>query len=222
MSGKRRVVLGSAVIVVLVMWFPAVAGGGPGAGGSISGVLEQGGRVTLRLTGTDPAGWRGIQTLAANLMLADATLEHVAYDVRDARLTLGTGRLVAGTANVVSGSYLRVSGLDISVATSGDRVTVGIRAQVTRRVPEGARFQLEITDDAGRTATAIRRATLPAADTGLPWETVALIAGVALLGGGLLGGQIAAHRRPSLRPSVYASLDERLRAKTPPSGGASP
>src|SRR5205823_7428549 len=110
-----------------------------------------------------------------------------------------------------AGTFFRVSGQDVSTASSGDRLTLTVRATMLQDAPPGSRIGMVAVDDFGGTARLVRAAEVPArARSGFSWSELVLAAAVALFAGGFLGNLYSTRRQPVARPSIYATVQRRL------------
>jgi hypothetical protein len=176
--------------------------------GSVAGELVRGERITMEVSATHPGGFASLHTLTVVLSLHGATLEEIVYDSEDGILVVGTHRAIVGTADEAQGRFLGLDGLDVTVATSGDRLAVTLPARVEEDVPSGATFRFTAEDDLGETASTAQVAATEE-DGGLPLVPVVVGVAFALLAGGYLGSRISSHRRRSA-PSIYGDVYRRL------------
>jgi hypothetical protein len=203
----RALVVGGVASVILAGALPA--GGQPTVRGSVSGELTRGRRARFTVAATHPEGWQSLETLRIILSLRGVELEELSYGVDTTVVRAGVSSALVGTGDQVTGRFFAVDALDVEVTTSGQRLEVGLLASLLDDVPEGARFQFVAEDDAGEEATMRRVAVTPEEEAGLPWATLALAVGAALLAGGLLGSRVAAHRRTPSR-SIYQDVARRI------------
>jgi hypothetical protein len=182
----------------------------PTVSGRVSGGLDRGGVITINVTATHSDGWRALHELGVDLELNGVPLEEIRYDVDRGEVSVGTSAALLGTGNVARGRFVSVPAIDVSQTTGGERASVAIRARVLEPLPAASRLRFTAEDDDGDEVATVR--PLPGPDegssVGLPTLAIAVIA--ALVGGGLVGGRIAAHRRPDPRRSVYGVVARRL------------
>ncbi|MEX2421561.1 MAG: hypothetical protein WD670_07045, partial [Actinomycetota bacterium] len=112
-----------------------------------------------------------------------------------------------------------VSGSRVVVTTGAGNLSFTVDASVVRTIPEGARFELSVTDDFDATVRTSRRLAQPE-DGGLTWGTVVTVVVVALLAGGFFGNLFASHRRPPAKMSVYGTIARRIDAERKPAAGS--
>ncbi len=223
MPGRaRRVTLGLIVGIALSAPTSSMAASrGPTVSGSVAGTLEKGTRATFTITATHPEGWRSMDHLVVVLGLKGISLEELTFDVDDQAISSGGAPALLGTGNQVTGRFFRISALDVSLTTGGNRVSVTLRPGIVAEVPQGARFEFIAQDDFGDSVSVDRVATTPPEDGGLPIGTVAIAVVVALLAGGFVGSRVTSHRGPPPR-SIYATVQRRIREDQPGSPSARP
>jgi hypothetical protein len=181
----------------------------PSVSGRASGDLERGGVVTITLTGTHSEGWRALHELGVDLELNAVPLEEIRYDVDRGEVTVGTSAALLGTGNVAQGRFVSVPAIDVSQTTGGERASVTIRARLLEPLPPGSRLRFTAEDDDGDKDTTVRALPRPK-DSSVGIPTLAIAVAAALVGGGLVGARIAAHRRPDPRRSIYGAVTRRL------------
>lgn len=181
----------------------------PSVSGRASGDLERGGVVTITLTGTHSEGWRALHELGVDLELNAVPLEEIRYDVDRGEVTVGTSAALLGTGNVAQGRFVSVPAIDVSQTSGGERASVTIRARVLEPLPPGSRLRFTAEDDDGDEDTTVRALPRPK-DSSVGIPTLAIAVAAALVGGGLVGARIAAHRRPDPRRSIYGAVTRRL------------
>jgi hypothetical protein len=181
----------------------------PTVSGRASGDLGRGGVVTITLTGTHSEGWRALHELGVDLELNGVPLEEIRYDVDRGEVTVGTSAALLGTGNVAQGRFVSVPAIDVSQTTGGERASVTIRARVMEPLPPGSRLRFTAEDDDGDEDATVRALPRPK-DSSVGIPTLAIAVAAALVGGGLVGARIAAHRRPDPRRSIYGSVARRL------------
>ena len=177
--------------------------------GSVGGSLAQGRRLVVRVSATDPAGWRALRQLEVTLVVNGADTDHVVYELENQSLVLGAESLVVGTGGQVSGSYLHVSGPNVFVTMGGPRLELTLTADVLRSIPAGARFRLTASDFSENVATVTRSFVAAKAASGLTWGSVLAYIVLALLAGGFVGNLFASKRRRP-RLSVYGTIQRRI------------
>ena len=182
----------------------------PAISGRSSGGVDRGASITITVSGTHPDGWRALHELGANLELKGVALEEIVYDVDRGEVSVGASSALLGTGNVAEGRFVRIPAIDVSQTTGGNRASVTLRAQVLEDFPAGSQIRFTLEDDEGDEASVLRLVMQEEeTSVGVSTLTIAIIA--ALLGGGLLGARVAAHRRPDPRESVYGTVARRIR-----------
>lgn len=189
----------------------AQAQGEPTISGRSAGGVEQDARLTITVTGTHPDGWRSLHELGVDLELNGVPLEEIRYDVDRGEVSVGTSSALLGTGNIAEGRFLRIAAIDVSQTMGGDRASVTLRARVVEDLPPGSRLRFLLEDDQGDDATVLRGLPPEEEDTSVGISTLALALAAALVGGGLIGARVAAHRRPDPRASVYGTVARRMR-----------
>jgi hypothetical protein len=198
------------VIPATAAWSQAAPG--PKLTGSVQGSLTHSSRVVFRLTATEASGWQNLHELRVSLLLHGVTLDELVFDQENT--TVGsTGGLpvLVGTPDIVSGAFFRMTGLDVALATGGNRLALTMRAVLLQDVPPGAAFRLSVVDDLGNAAR-IAKAVHLQADTGSGFSFGVLLAAVigALFAGSFIGNVFASRRRPAPRPSIYSAVQRRI------------
>lgn len=183
--------------------------------GEVTGALTSGSTLSISVDATMPGGWEGLHLVAVKVLDGSRELDHLLFDIEDIQLTVGDEKIAVGTGAVANGEYLRVSGSKVVVTTGAGNLSFGVDASVIRTIPEGARFELSVTDDFENTVGTTVRLAEPD-DGGLTWGTVVTVVVIALLAGGFVGNLFASHRRPSARMSVYGTIAKRIDADRRP------
>ncbi len=211
-------VIALGLLAALLLAPPAAAQTGspsprsPVVEGQVAGSGDPGGLLSIRVDASFPGGWDGLHLVEVVLRAGGQELDHLTYDIEDAKVSLNERSLVAGTGASATGQYLGVSGSKVVVTTGGANLTFRLDAEVLRAIPEDARFALSVTGDLGERAEVVRElAAAPSA--GLTWTTVVAAVVIALLAGGFVGNIFASRRRPPPRLSVYASVQRRLESE---------
>ena len=185
---------------------------GPRISGAVSGGVRRGNTLSFRADVTMPGGWQALHLVEVSVLVDDRELERMTYEVESSRVAIGGREVLAGTGATSGGSYLRVRGLDVIVTTGGPYLSVIIRAQVTRDVPEAARFVLSASSDAG-TSARVTRGLTEQRSGGVGWGTLVTIAVLTLVVGAFLGNLVASRRRSAPRLSVYGAIRRQLDAE---------
>jgi hypothetical protein len=201
---------GAALAWALVLATPATAQEDPSVTGKASGGADRGAPVTITVTGTHPDGWRTLHELGVDIELNGVALEEIRYDVDRGEVSVGTSTALLGTGNVAEGRFVRIPAIDVSQTTGGQRASVTMRARLIADLPPGSRIRFSAEDDFGGDATSTQGLPQPE-DASFGVSTLAVAIAVALLGGGLIGARVAAHRRPDPRESVYGTVARRIR-----------
>jgi hypothetical protein len=201
---------GSALVLAVVIGAPATAADRLTVTGRVSGTPQSGGRLTITVAGTHPDGWRALHELGIDLELHGVPLEEIRYDVDRGEVSVGASSALLGTGNIAEGRFLRIPAIDVAQTTGGLRAAVTIRARVLEGLPPESRLRLTAEDDVGAEVAAGRELPRPEGDPSFGFPTLALAVLAALVGGGLVGARIAAHRRPDPRRSVYGLVARRL------------
>ena len=198
---------------------PSVAPRGPVLDGEVQGARTAGGTISVRVDATVPGGWDRLHLVEIALLVRGEETDRITYDIEDAKGTLAGFSVVAGTGSEASGRYLRIAGSRIVLTTGGANLSFRVDADVISAIPASSSFELSVTGDRGERAVVRRTLRRPPTDSGLTWGSVVTAAVIALLAGGFVGNLFASHRRPPVRPSVYASIGRRLEAERerPPS-----
>ena len=181
----------------------------------MTGALTSGSTLTVSVDATMPGGWEGLHVVEVRVLEGSRELDQLLFDIEDNQLTVGDEKIAVGTGAVADGEYLRVSGAKVVVTTGAGNLSFGVDASVIRTIPEGARFELSVTDDFGGTASTTERLAEPD-DGGLTLGTVITVVVIALLAGGFVGNLFASHRRPPARMSVYGTIAKRIDADRKP------
>lgn len=183
---------------------------GPSVTGQITGSLAQGSTLSIRVDATMPGGWQGLHLVQVVVRSTSQTLEELAYDINNDKLTIASLSVIPGTGSVGTGEYLRVGGGNIFRTTGGANLWLQVNAEVVKTIPDGARFDLSVTDDTGGTAEVTESLAEPEAESGFSWGTLVAFVVVALLAGMFAGNVFASRRRPPPRLSVYGSIQQRI------------
>lgn len=187
--------------------------------GEVTGALASGSTLTISVDATMPGGWENLHLVEAAVLSGAQELERLRFDIENQRLSVGDRTIQVGTGAVVTGTYLRVSGSKVVVTTGAGNLSFSVDVDVIRTIPEGARFELSVTDDFDATVSTSLRLTQPE-DGGLTLGTVVTVVVVALLAGGFFGNLFASHRRPPARMSVYGTIARRIDAERKPAAGS--
>ncbi len=211
-----------AALFVLALAPAAHAGAeGPTVSGSVSGSLEQGGRLTIRISAVDSLGWRNLHRLDVQLTVGGGVADELSFDIESNVVTLNGLRVPVGTGATGMGAYVRLAGSDVIVTTGGARLEFRIGLEVLKPIPEDARFRLTAEDDFGATATVTRSANVGGrGEDGLPWGSVMVAVAVALFVGAFLGNLFASRRRPAARPSIYSTIQRRIEEERQEAGSS--
>ena len=184
--------------------------------GEVTGALMSGSTLSISVDATMPGGWEGLHLVEVRVLDGSEELEHLVFDIENNQLTVGEEKIAVGTGAVAEGEYLRVSGSQVVVTTGAGNLSFGVDASVIRTIPEGARFELSVTDDFENAVGTTVRFAEPDEGGGLTWGTVITVVIVALLAGGFVGNLFASHRRPPARMSVYGTIAKRIDADRKP------
>lgn len=186
----------------------------PRLAGSIIGNARRGSRITFRITAIVPGGFQNVATLQIALLLHSAILDEIGYDQsRNAISTPASLAVPVGSRFTATGLFLRASGRGVSLATSGDRIELTLRATMVQDAPPGSQFSLAAIDDLNQVSRISRPVRLPPPPRpGFPWGTLGTAVAVALFLGGF-AGNILASRRTAAEPKVdvYDALARQLR-----------
>jgi hypothetical protein len=185
----------------------------PTVDGDVTGRGDAGKPLQIRVDATMPGGWDRLHLVEATLLVDGRAVDHLTYDIEDAKATLDDVAVIAGTGGVATGEYLRVAGSQIALTTGGGNLSMLVDADVVTAIPEGARFELGVVGDRGETATITRTLEAPPTDSGPTWGSVITVVVVALLAGGFVGNIFASRRRPPVRASVYTTIERRIDAE---------
>lgn len=180
--------------------------------GEVSGSLEAGGSLTVRVDAVMPGGWDALHLVEAVILVDGEEVGRLTYDIEDTKIEVDGREVVVGTGAVASGELLRVRGSQVVVTTGAGNLSFSVTAQVLRTIPEDASFELSVTGDRGEVASVTRRLAGPGSQ-GLTWGTVITAIVLALFAGGFVGNLYASRRRPPPRLSVYGSIQRRLEAE---------
>jgi hypothetical protein len=194
---------------------PTTASPAPGApvlDGEVQGARSVGATISIRVDAAAPGGWDRLHLVEVALLVRGEVTDRITYDIEDAKGTLAGLSVVAGTGAEASGRYLRIAGSRIVLTTGGANLSFRVDADVIAAIPPESTFELSVTGDRGERAAVRRTLRRPPRDSGLTWGSVVTAVVVALLAGGFIGNLFASHRRPPVRPSVYASIGRRLEA----------
>jgi hypothetical protein len=194
----------------LLLATPAAAAENPSVTGKASGGAERGAPVTITVTGTHSGGWRTLHELGVDIELNGVALEEIRYDVDRSEISVGSSSALLGTGNVAEGRFVRIPAIDVSQTTGGQKAAVTMRARLVADLPPGSRLRFTAEDDFGAEASTTQGLPQPE-DASFGLSTLAVAIAVALLGGGLIGARVAAHRRPDPRESVYGTVARRIR-----------
>jgi hypothetical protein len=191
----------------------ASASTGPTIEGDVTGGGQVGKPLQIRVDASMPGGWDRLHLVEATLLVDGRAVDHLTYDIEDAKASLDDVAVIAGTGGVATGDFLRVAGSQIALTTGGGNLSLLVDADVVTVLPEGARFELGVVGDRGETARITRTLEAPPTDNGLTWGSVITVVVIALLAGGFVGNIFASRRRPAVRPSVYTTIERRLDAE---------
>jgi hypothetical protein len=204
-----------AGIALLCTQLSADAATPPKLTGSIIGSAKRGARITFRLNAVVPGGFQNLATLQIALLLHSAILDQITYDQSHNAISTPSSLAVpVGSRFVVTGLFLQSSGRDVSVNTSGDRMTVVVRAGMLQDAPSGSQFSLGAVDDLNQVARITRAVQLPPPPKGgFSWGDLALAALAALFVGGFAGNLLSGTRREAARSKtdVYDMVEKELK-----------
>lgn len=202
---------GLATAALLAAPTAAMAQADPTVSGRAAGGLERGGLLRITVTGTHQDGWRSLHELGADLELNGVALEQVRYDLDRGEVTVGSSSALLGTGNIAEGRFLRIPAIDVSQTTGGNRASVTLPATLLEDLPAASELRFTLEDDEGDEVSVLRGLPEQEEDGSVGVSTLALAIIAALIGGGLVGGRVAAHRRPDPRESVYGTVARRIR-----------
>lgn len=189
----------------------------PRLDGEVTGSLQAGQELTIRVDAVMPGGWDALHLVEAVVVIEDRDAARLAYDIEDTKVAVDGHEIVVGTGAVASGDLLRIRGSWVVVTTGGANLSLTATVEVLRTIPSDARFRLSVIGDRGETASVTRRLAEPG-PRGLTWGTVIAAVVLALLAGGFVGNLYASHRRPPPRLSVYGTIQRRLEAERSDAG----
>lgn len=189
----------------------------PRLDGEVSGSLQAGEELTIRVDAVMPGGWDALHLVEAVVVIEDEDAARLAYDIEDTKVAVDGHEIVVGTGAVASGELLRIRGSQVVVTTGGANLSLTATVEVLRTIPSDARFRLSVIGDRGETASIMRRVAEPGSG-GLTWGTVVAAVVLALLAGGFVGNLYASHRRPPPRLSVYGTIQRRLEVERSDTG----
>ena len=190
---------------------PTLPTRGPSVSGSITGDLVRGGFATLRISASDPRGWREIDLMQITMLLNGQPLGQINFVPALGTVTMLGGNLVqVGADNSLTGGFFRFTGLDVTEVTGGTRVAFSVSAHVVQAVPAATKFELAAMDQAGTTASVLVVAKATGGRKGFSWGTLATAVVAALFVGSLVGGLFGSKRRPAPRTSVYSAVQRRI------------
>jgi hypothetical protein len=189
----------------------------PRLDGEVSGSLQAGEELTIRVDAVMPGGWDALHLVEAVVVIEDEDAARLAYDIEDTKVAVDGHEIVVGTGAVASGELLRIRGSQVVVTTGGANLSLTATVEVLRTIPSDARFRLSVIGDRGETASIMRRVA-ETGSGGLTWGTVVAAVVLALLAGGFVGNLYASHRRPPPRLSVYGTIQRRLEVERSDTG----
>ena len=212
----------AAVVLAPPAWGQTTQPGGsptpvPSVTGEVSGALQPGGALTIRVDAVMPGGWDALHLVEAVVVIDGREVERLTYDIEDIKLSVGEHDVVVGTGAVATGNLLRVRGSRVVVTTGAGNLAFTVTAEVLRPISKDARFELSVTGDRGETASVTRRIAEPESQ-GLTWGSVVAAIVLALFSGGFVGNLYASHRRPPPRLSVYGTIQRRLETERSTAG----
>jgi hypothetical protein len=207
----------SVVAVILAALAPgssaAAASASPlSASGSVTGTLQAGRSVQVRLTVRHTGGWQQVSEVEIDLDLRGRPLEQLVIDpTHDAVVLAGeAGPAALGEHLTFTGVYFVLNPAAITLTARGQRISLSIPIRIRTDPPPAARLTLQAR---GFDVTQTRPIGLTApvhSSGGFSWGTLAAAIAGALFAGGFLGGLFASRRRPPARPSIYAAVQRRL------------
>ena len=181
----------------------------PTVEGEVTGGLSKGSTLSFTVDATMPGGWEALHLVEIVVRSEGQELERMTYDIEDVQLAVGDQEIVVGTGGVATGEYLRVSGADVIVTTGGGNLSLKLKADVVKSLPEGSTFRLGVVDDL-LVSTSVNANLAEPPGEGITWGTVVALIAAALFAGGFIGNLFASKRRPPARPSVYAAVQRRI------------
>lgn len=185
----------------------------PRIDGEVSGGFAPGGTLDVRADVTMAGGWQALHLVEVSLLAKGREIERMTYDIESTRIDIGGHDVLIGTGDQGSGTYLGVRGPRVIVTTGGPYLTIQIHADVLRALPQGVRFRLSATDDAGATAQVTRARAAARTEDGFGWDVVIAAVIGALLVGVSAGNLVASRRRQPPKLSVYGAVQRRLDAE---------
>jgi hypothetical protein len=202
----------------MALAIPAVAQAGPlTASGTVTGELKQGQTSQVRLVVRHTDGWQQVSDVEVDLVLRGLTLERMVFDPTHVSATFEgqAGPAGFGAPEVLRGTFFSVNAASIGIAARGDQATITFPLRVLATPPPGARL-VYLAHGFDNSVRAARTLTPPIeTDTGFSWGALAVAVVAALFAGSFFGGTFASRRRPPPRPSVYVTVQRRLKEEKP-------
>jgi hypothetical protein len=213
-----------AVVLILASGYALTLGGWasaavpkPAVKGTIIGQATQSSRLTIRVEASEAGGFQSLKQVQVFLLLHGVILDDIAYDQDGGTIgSTSSFPIPVGNPHTFVSRFFRLSGRDVSVAGSGDALTVVFRPVLALPVPQGAVFSLGVIDDVNQVQRITRGVQLPEPQRGFSWGTLLAAVIAALFAGSFLGGLLSSRRRPPMRPSVYRAVRRRIAEKASP------
>jgi hypothetical protein len=214
-TSRRILAAGLLAGVLVALWASSAAAvPPPRLTGSITGSAKRDSPITFRLTATVPGGFQNVATLQIALLLHSAILDEIDYDqTRNAISTPASLAVPVGSRFSATGLFLKVSGRDVALSTSGNRLSLTVDARMVEDAPPGSQFSMAAIDDLNQVTRISRSVRLPPPPKpGFSWGTLGTAVAAALFLGGF-GGNLLASRKAAAKPKVdvYVALAKQLR-----------
>lgn len=208
--------LGSTLVLVVVGVVPLAAvarsASALSAAGTVTGELQQGSPLSIRLVVRHTGGWQEVSEVQVALELRGKSLEQLVIDPTHYSATIPAvaGPAVLGQHDELKGAFFRVDPGQIGLSAKGPTLTLTVPITLAADPPPGARLTY-LARGFDLSQVGPRFLTPPVAtDHGLSWGALALAVVGALFVGSFLGNLFASRRRPAPRPSIYAAVQRRM------------
>jgi len=182
------------------------------AAGTLSGELQQGAPLAVRLVVRHTGGWQEVSEVQVALELRGKSLEQLVIDPTHYSATIPAvaGPAVLGQHDELKGAFFRVDPGQIGLSAKGPTLTLSVPIPRAADPPPGARLTY-LARGFDLSQVGPRFLTPPVAtDSGFSWGALALAIVGALFVGSFMGNLFASRRRLAPRPSIYASVQRRM------------
>jgi hypothetical protein len=179
----------------------------------VTGQLKLGGTVTVRLEASHAGGWAKIDHVVVALQLRGQPLDQLIVDPSIFQVEIvgsATPPLAVGSPGELRGPFFLVKPSAMALTAQANRLNLVIPVSLRADPPPGARLTYEAFG-VDVTSTGVHFLTPPVKQkSGFSWGTLAAAILGALLVGSFAGGLFGSRRRPTLRTSVYTTVQRRI------------